>query len=502
MHVKRTTTVILVILLLFLSFVPRVIEVLNRNFIFLLDQGRDYMAVKNIVVNGKLTLIGAEIGGGMAGFQGIFHGPFYFYFLAIPFILFKGDPYGGLLLMFIFGLLTIGMSYKVGRKIFNSSFGGLTMALLVAISPPLIAQSRFIWSPHPGSFFIVVMLYVVHLLYKKKKKHFFLAGFVSAFLYNFEFAIMVPVCIALLLYSFLILKFKYLKHYLFLTSGFMLGFLPMVLFEFRHRFGGIRGFTQYLLFQDKQESFVIHGYFDVFLHNFFDTFPKLSFLPPILIIILFIASAIFFLIREKDMRLKYFFLFLVLLTIITFFVLSFLRNYIFPYYLIHLNFVYIFFLSYILFSAFRNRIRNILVVFLGLFVSFIIVATLNAGYTFKKDLKDYGGMAKIKGKLEALDYIYNDAKGQRFGLLVFSPPVYTYPYDYLIWWHSRKQFGYIPHQEKRGPFYLLIEKDLREPWTYKGWLETVIKTGEVIYTKELPSGFIIQKRIEKRHEVF
>lgn len=59
-----------------------------------------------------------------------------------------------------------------------------------------------------------------------------------------------------------------------------------------------------------------------------------------------------------------------------------------------------------------------------------------------------------------------------------------------------KKYGYVPSKDKTGTFYLLIEPDPHKPWTYKGWLETVIKTGRVLKTVELPTGFIIQKRIE------
>ena len=112
------------------------------------------------------------------------------------------------------------------------------------------------------------------------------------------------------------------------------------------------------------------------------------------------------------------------------------------------------------------------------------------------DLKDTGGIAKIKGKKDAIDYIYKDAGGKKFGLLVFSPPVYTYPYDYVIQWYGARKYGYIPYNEKKGLFYLLIEVDPEKPWSYKGWLETVVRDGKVINTVTLPSGFIVQKRIK------
>jgi hypothetical protein len=115
-------------------------------------------------------------------------------------------------------------------------------------------------------------------------------------------------------------------------------------------------------------------------------------------------------------------------------------------------------------------------------------------YTLYINPPNDGGVAKTKGKLAAIDFIYNDAKGKPFGLLVFTPPVYTYAYDYLIWWHGEKKYKYKPYSDKKGTFYLLMEIDPQKPWSYKGWLETVIKNGDIIYTKTLPSGLMVQKR--------
>ena len=53
------------------------------------------------------------------------------------------------------------------------------------------------------------------------------------------------------------------------------------------------------------------------------------------------------------------------------------------------------------------------------------------------------------------------------------------------------------HIRRKGLVYLLIEKDTSKPWSYQGWLETVIKDGDVINTEQLTSGFIIQKRLFK-----
>ena len=137
--------IIFFVLIIGISLLSRSIEVLNKNYVFGFDQGRDYLAVKSIVVDNKFTLIGSEVGAGAAGLSGIFQGSLHYYFLSVPFILTKGDPYGGLVLMFLLSMLSVVFSYFFGRKVFGA-IGGLTTALLFALSPMFIAQARFVWN--------------------------------------------------------------------------------------------------------------------------------------------------------------------------------------------------------------------------------------------------------------------------------------------------------------------------------------------------------------------
>ena len=55
---KQKKVFILVCLILFLGFGLRAQETVSNNFLFLIDQGRDMMAVKRILYDHNLTLIG------------------------------------------------------------------------------------------------------------------------------------------------------------------------------------------------------------------------------------------------------------------------------------------------------------------------------------------------------------------------------------------------------------------------------------------------------------
>src|ERR1035437_7359970 len=74
------------VILFFVSFWLR-FAYLKDNLFFGPEQGIDFLVIKNLVVDHKLTLIGSK-----TDVSGIFHGPVYYYFASIPFFLSNGDP--------------------------------------------------------------------------------------------------------------------------------------------------------------------------------------------------------------------------------------------------------------------------------------------------------------------------------------------------------------------------------------------------------------------------
>ena len=205
MKINKILEIILLFFILGIAMLPRSIEVLNKNYIFGFDQGRDYLAVKSIAVDHKFTLIGSEVGAGAAGLNGIFQGPSYYYLLSIPFLLTRGDPYSGVVLMFIFSSLSVIFSYFFGRKVFGA-IGGLATVLLLALSPMFIAQARFTWNSNPSTLFILLAFYFTYLGMEKKNKYIFLSSFFAAFVYNFQFAVSIPLSVSVLLFYIFIIK--------------------------------------------------------------------------------------------------------------------------------------------------------------------------------------------------------------------------------------------------------------------------------------------------------
>jgi 4-amino-4-deoxy-L-arabinose transferase-like glycosyltransferase len=483
----------------------RGVEVVSGNYLFGFDHGRDYLAAYNIAELGKLTLIGPEIGAGAAGINGIFHGPGYFYLLAIMYKLFGGDPYGGLLLMFMFGVGTLIVTYLTTRKMFGSPVALLSF-LLVAVSPLIVSQSRFIWNHHSSSFFVVLSLYFAYMIAKRPRLYAPLAVFTAGIIYHFELAIAVPMVIAMFVGLPLVWKIWDWRVYVYAVVAALGAFSPFILFEWRHGWQAFRSAVAYLQQGGGSgiSSLVVAGHAQNYLDNARNSFIYGNgYVGERVFNVLAIAmlfGLIWLAAKATPIIHRLFFRFLLLLVVVSYGIFMLLNNQVWDYYLIHAHFVYLFVFAYIfvyLLKLWRkSHWAKVGIVFLSFFFVQILWASgQRMVANIRYDYWDFGGVEKIKGKKMAIDYVYTDAAGQPFSEFSFMPPIYTYPFDYLFLTYGKNTYGYIPGTEKKGLVYLIIEQDNAKPWTYKGWLETVIVGGDIIDTVTLPSGHIIQKRM-------
>jgi len=496
----------LIIVLFALGIALRAVEVVGGNYLFGFDQGRDYLAAYNIVENHKFTLIGSEIGAGSAGLNGIFHGPGYYYLISLMYLLFHGDPYGGLVLMFGFGAATLVITYVTTKKMFGDSTALLSL-FLVGISPLIVSQSRFMWNHHPSSFFIVMALYLTYLIPKKPRVYAPLAMFTSGFIYHFELAIAVPMVLALVIALPLIFSVKDVKTYVYSFLAVAFAFSPLLLFDSRHGWPAMHSLINYFSGSANTTREIslmrLSDHIVSYLNNAANSFMfKTTYANDRIFMVLgagLFVALIVLAVKTKNILLQKLFRFLLMLMLVSYGVLLFLNNCIWDYYLIHAHFVYMYVCAYS-FICLMTKWRKSIWAKIGLVIlaGYLLVM---GGFSFDRiikniryDFRDFGGVEKIKGKRQAIDYIYRDAAGKAFSEFTFMAPIYTYPYDYLFKTYGKNTYGYVPGNEKKGLVYLLIEPDNSKPWTYKGWLETVIVGGDIIRTTTLSTGHIIQVR--------
>ena len=478
-------------MILIIGAVPRAIELLNQNYLFLFDQGEYFLAVKDIIVEKRLTLIGTEVG----GIGGFFQGPGFYYFLTIPFILLKGDPYGGLVLMFVMGILTILLSAILFHKSLGKTAALLT-AFFIALSPGIVHQSRFLWPPFFIAPLTIVFLYFIWQALRGKTSYIPLAFLTLGIMAHFEIATSATLLVSTLISLVVIRPKGIFKPKTIISSALILVFtqITLVLFDLRHDFLNTRGIIKFITYSS-EDSYSFQNHLDVFISSFISVSHSLH-LAALLTTSVVFGLILMFKDKKTSGELKKFLIFLVINPIILFVILLPMKSSLWEWWFLELPIMFCFLIGITFGYLLRQFKWGILIIIsIGVF-TFLSLGQIYKWY--KSDFYDYGATSKIRGKIEAIDYIYKDAGGRNFNLLVFTPPVYTYAYDYLLWWHGRDKYGYTPGQEKKDTFYLLIEPDAKKPWSYKGWLETVIKTGKVEKTIALPnSGFIIQKRVEK-----
>ena len=213
---------------------------------FLGDEGRDVLVVKRIIVDHKFTLLGPT-----ASVGGFFLGPIYYYFM-IPFLwLFKLDPVGPAVMVAIFGLATVFLVYKVGKDFFGPKVG-LLAAFFYTISPVVIYYSRTSWNPNLMPFFSLLIVWLVWKTVAEKKPIFLpIIGFLFGILIQLHYLatfLMVVVGVFLWFHS---RRWIHFKYYLGAISGFILGWLPFILFELRHSFPNFRTLYRFILFGEE-----------------------------------------------------------------------------------------------------------------------------------------------------------------------------------------------------------------------------------------------------------
>src|SRR3989344_7057277 len=121
---KNSSIKLFIILLFCIGIALRAQETISHNFLFLIDQGRDMLAVKSIVYDHHLTLIGPY-----TSLQGVFQGPFWYYLLSIPTFIAGGDPWGGVFLMLVISMATVFIAYFGMKKIFGEKTAIFTLFL-------------------------------------------------------------------------------------------------------------------------------------------------------------------------------------------------------------------------------------------------------------------------------------------------------------------------------------------------------------------------------------
>lgn len=418
----------LIILILAVGVIYRLFLTANGNFLFNMDNARDMVDVREMVVLGKLRLTGPT-----SAIEGLFNGPAWYYLLAAPFILSGGDPYASILMEI--ALWAIGGFFLL--KLVNkwSNWLVVPIGIIWIASNYVVLTNLYAFNPNPVILLTPLLIYLlVEYLQKGKAIFIILSWFLAGLFFNFEmnFGVFMP---AIILASLIFSKRKDLlkdKWFWMGAATFVFMLLPQIIFDLRHQFIMSKAVLIHL---GKGEALNVFTRFPVIFKTFYEGFSATMMNQKLLTLVILGL----FLTVKLDKVAKVSFLFIAV---------PFLGYLILP---VTVNSWHlggelaaaVILIAYLLHKLRIGWILAILIIWFG---------AANIANFF---LNDWGKAnpdpSLYKNEIAAIDYVYIYANGKNFKVYTYLPSVYDYPYQYLFWWYGRKKYGYVPGEYVYSP---------------------------------------------------
>jgi len=478
--IARLILVVLIILGLFL----RLPGIWQGGFAFTYDAGRDLLAVRDLVVNHKFSLLGPT-----SGQIGIYYGPWWYWFLTIPFVIFKGNPVGVATFIALFGLLAVPLAY-FWRERKSDAAGGLFLATIFSVVPFFVSATTQIWSPDlvvTGTLLSVILLSQFNQL---TKAGLFSLGFMLVLLVEMEMVyggiFLLATGVSLLLWQ---RKIWENRRWAYIVLGVFVGEFPRILFELRHQLLQTK-----ILFQMLSARSLVVNYSDrlmLFWEKNFVVLPGQAFALQLAILA---VVMLFLVISVKKHSIEDRTLIKILVTItgcFLIFTLSYPKEF-WQYYLYGIPV-----LTAIIVSQALQGLTKLIGKKLPYVIPLIYLLWLiNPSQLFQR-LSNHtfvGDAAVFRNQLEILDYIFKDA-GEDFNYIAYTPPQHDYTWQYLFWWKGRYDYGYGQTHKHVGKMYVIIEPDQAYPARIKDWLDLRKDDGIIYQEKQFASGIIVQTRL-------
>lgn len=509
---KHIVTIIFIFILIF-AFLLRSKMVLHGDFYYLLDQSRDLLLAKSIVVDHKLTLIGARTGLG-----GLFHGPLWIYMIVPFFILAKGNPFFTLVPLFeIVNLSIIIIGFFVGKKLYGK-WMGLLFALFFTLTGPLAFGVPNISNAQMLPVIFLLYLYAIMQFIRGKEKYIILALFFTGLGFQFESAFAILLFPLTILAIFLRKKLPTIPNILWSIGVFLLGVATFILFDIKHKFlmtssalklftnhvKPLPGYEQYtnigFRIQDRIVNLWITLFTPLYANNLIST----------ILLITILVLGIWCLIQAKKTTkkkkpintLEKEYLFILLSPIIIFGIYVFYPLPLWPHYLLPTSILAVFILVLSIQTIWTKKEYKILVSI------FVILAIFPALTSIKRDYFDAPqyqsvGDGTYKNQLPVAKWILNDTKNKEYGYFVYTPGILTYNMDYLLWWISHTEHISTPSNVKHPTTYLILYPHItNDANAYAFWKKYVVRTnGKIIVSKTFDGKITIEKlHLEKTEQ--
>ena len=433
---------------LLLGVIYKIAVTWNGNFIFQMDNARDWVDVRNMIELGNIRLTGP-----ISAVEGLYNGPFWYYLLAIPYLLSGADPYSGVLLMILLWALGGYFLYLLTK-----SYGFLAWfsAQLLWIGSPYIGLTTvYSFNPNPILFlFPVFVYYLGRYIEKGRLLYGLIVGGLAGFFFNLEMLSAVffpPIIISTLIFF---RKFDYFKTFTFWASILFYSFFlaPQVLFDLKHEFLMSKATMRYLSGEGGSHASVplfikLTRTWESFLQAFMPTFLNSKYLVDSFLGIGIGSIGVLIIKQYKTRKYETYFDLPSAIVFITLFV-TFIGFWLLPVGINSWHFGPLVGSAIILFSFLVGKLSKqlkfgfLIGIIFGSVIFFQTTATLFKGISeIGKQSNDPSNFAN---ELRAVEYAYAQANGENFKAYAYLPSVIDYPYQYIFWWYGLKKYGYTP----------------------------------------------------------
>lgn len=476
---------ILILVILIFGVGYKLLLTSNGNFIFNMDNARDFVDVREMVELKQIRLSGPT-----SGIEGLYNGPLWYYLLAIPYIVLNGDPYGGVLMMIIFW--TIG-GYFLLKMVSRWGAVALFIVGLVWVSSNFVnLATSYSFNPSPVLLLMPVFIYTFSkYLDNSKFVYSVVTMMLAASFFHFEmaFGIFMPLVIFMTMLVTGKLKYIFSRNFLFGVFVFILLLGPQIIFDIRHEYIMSNSVLKYLSESTGLNTdFVRRG--EIISDRFFSVisavFMNWKLMTQVFLVSLFLL--IWSIVKDKHVVKDNYMIIAISIVVTTYVGYILLPINVMPWHIGGIGAALVLLVGYLLYYLSRvNVLGKIISLIFMIAISYYSVNNLNLYENlFKKEPSNDPSV--FRNELAAVDYIYNFADGKNFKAYAYLPSVIDYPYQYIFWWRGLGKYGYVP-----------------EDYAYQPDKPPYIKNKELLRTGSKPESsgftFLIKEpdRIGQRH---
>lgn len=481
----HTTLLYIAFFVFFVSFcILRLSPILVQSVPYTFDQGRDFLVVEKFVRELNPVFIGPT-----TGIEGVYHGVWWYYMLAIPYILTSGHPLGFYLLIFTLALVQYVLFFLFLKKEFGSLYA-LLFAGIVAISPYFVKISIFaVNSVLAVPFVLTFLVSLYYFLKTNRHSYLFFCGLSLGLLTEAELAFglfLIPSFIfAIILLGHTRAFFGERQRLMRFVSGLLLAFLPRLLFELKNGFIQTQSLVNYIASPGEPHPLDVRGlivdririfseFYEVLFPAGMETFGS------ILGALALIGIARGYRLYSKIQQVFLSFLF-VIVAFLFLFSLFAKNSFFWLYYFEGFPYVYIMLVLFGAYGWVRSHAKY------AHFAIAIIIAIFGA-YSIYLSYPQLGRNQANMNGLRAHTYIvsklYKNVGTGEWCARVYTPPVITYTYNYLFSYYATQSKGRYPHDTFiDGRCWYVIEPD-EYGERKKEWLKNNIPKDAKMISRE------------------